>query len=116
MVSHQCKLATEQFVLPFEQGLDYRQGLLLKRKVRMLRVGEFLRHEPSRAAILPAGPLAIHRTDANTRGVGDQPDRVWVVGVDGPQDGGLASEEFNLLKAFLVQWPSEKYLAIAHHR
>src|SRR5882757_7354339 len=64
---------------------------------------KFLRHESSRAALLPCTSLSVHRSYARFRGITYYPYRfVFMFGIDGCNDWCFAANSFDHIKTPLV--------------
>jgi hypothetical protein len=60
VIGNNVNASTDQLVFPFEEGLQYGDGFMLKGMVVPLSVGKLLGQETCWSAILPLRALSVH--------------------------------------------------------
>jgi hypothetical protein len=60
VIGNDVNVSTNQLVFPFEEGLQYGNGFMLKGTVVPLSIGKLLGQETCGSAILPLRALSVH--------------------------------------------------------
>src|SRR6202042_2315591 len=112
MIGYNMYPIPNQFILPLQQRLEYRDCLHFEYSVVMLGCRKLLRHETCRSAGLPFRSLTIHGTYTCYRSVANNPNWIRVRRVDRFQYWRLACHRFDIVHTRLVYGQPHKRAAL----